>query len=150
MKFKDSKITKSKSTRISLHARVGAVSKAINEILFPTHPYGTHTTIGRGEDLRAPSQKAIRQFFKQYYVPNNMAICLAGDFEVETAFAAIEKYWSDFSPSDIPPFEFDEQAEITENQHKSVYGQKSDFLTIFRALLELQNNLEDFQRGTKL
>ena len=106
------------------------VSKAINEILFPTHPYGTHTTIGRGEDLRAPSQKAIRQFFKQYYVPNNMAICLAGDFEVETAIAAIEKYWSDFSPSEIPPFEFDEQAEITENQHKSVYGQKSDYVEI--------------------
>ncbi|MDG1295706.1 MAG: pitrilysin family protein, partial [Saprospiraceae bacterium] len=106
------------------------VSKAINEILFPTHPYGTHTTIGRGEDLRAPSQKAIRQFFKQYYVPNNMAICLAGDFEVETAIAAIEKYWSDFSPSDIPPFEFEEQAEIIENQHKSVYGQKSDYVEI--------------------
>ena len=106
------------------------VSKAINEILFPTHPYGTHTTIGRGEDLKAPSQTAIHDFFKKYYVPNNMAICLAGDFEVDQAIAAIEQYWSGFEAGEVPPFEFEEQPDITEHVHSTVYGQKSDYVEI--------------------
>jgi predicted Zn-dependent peptidase len=106
------------------------VSKAINEILFPTHPYGTHTTIGRGEDLKAPSQTAIHKFFKQYYVPNNMAICLAGDFDVEEAISAIEKNWGDFEAGEVPPFNFEEQAILKENQEKTVYGQKSDYIEV--------------------
>ena len=56
------------------------VMKAVQEVLTPTHPYGTQTTLGRGEDLKNPSQTNIYQFFDRYYVPNNMAMVLCGDF----------------------------------------------------------------------
>ena len=49
--------------------------------LFPTHPYGTQTTIGLGEHLKNPSITNIKNYFKKYYVPNNIAICLSGDLD---------------------------------------------------------------------
>lgn len=61
--------------------------------LFPDHTYGTQTTIGTIAHLKNPSLKAIREFYTTYYVPNNMALILCGDFnpdeiirEIESAF----------------------------------------------------------------
>ncbi|MCB0636392.1 MAG: insulinase family protein, partial [Lewinella sp.] len=48
----------------------------LRELLFPTHPYGTQTTLGRPEHLKNPSMRNIQRFFDTYYVPNNLAICL--------------------------------------------------------------------------
>ena len=57
--------------------------KAMNEALFPTHPYGQQTTIGISEHLKNPSMEAIHNYFNTYYVPNNMAVILVGDIEFE-------------------------------------------------------------------
>ena len=55
---------------------------ALNAMLFPHHPYGTQTVIGTQEHLKNPSLKAIRKQKDTYYVPNDMAICLSGDFDL--------------------------------------------------------------------
>lgn len=55
--------------------------EALFKALFPNHPYGTQTTIGTVEHLKNPSIKAIKDYFKKYYVPNNMAIIMSGDFD---------------------------------------------------------------------
>ena len=49
--------------------------------LYPHHPYGMHTVLGTQEDLKNPSITNIKNYYKTYYVPNNMAICLSGDFD---------------------------------------------------------------------
>ena len=51
---------------------------ALNAKLFPTHPYGTQTTIGTQQHLKNPSITNIKNYFHRYYVPNNVAICMAG------------------------------------------------------------------------
>ena len=53
---------------------------ALWKLLTPTHPYGTQTTIGEQEHLKNPSIVNIKNYFHRYYVPNNVAIVLAGDF----------------------------------------------------------------------
>lgn len=50
---------------------------ALLKKLFPTHPYGTQTTIGLQEHLKNPSITNIKKYFAKYYVPNNVAICMA-------------------------------------------------------------------------
>ena len=59
-------------------------NKAYNAMLkklFPCHSYGTQTTIGTQEHLKNPSQVAIMEYYKKFYVPNNIAICMAGDLD---------------------------------------------------------------------
>ncbi|MES2836764.1 MAG: insulinase family protein [Bacteroidota bacterium] len=60
------------------------------ELLFPKHPYGTQTTIGTIEHLKNPSIKKILDYYNTYYVPNNMAICIAGDVNPDEAIKKIE------------------------------------------------------------
>lgn len=75
--------------------------------LFPTHPYGTQTTIGLGEHLKNPSIVNIKNYFHKYYVPNNIAICLSGDLNPDETVATIDKYFGNWKPSahiDVPQY----------------------------------------------
>ncbi len=60
-------------------------NEAMMSALFPNHPYGTQTTLGDAEHLKNPSMKEINNFFKKYYVPNNMIVVMAGDFDPDQA-----------------------------------------------------------------
>ncbi|MEO6758086.1 MAG: pitrilysin family protein, partial [Saprospiraceae bacterium] len=96
--------------------------------LTPTHPYGTQTTLGRGEDLKNPSQKNIYRFFDQYYVPNNLAIAMAGDFDPEQVVALAEKYFGHFEAKPVPPFHFDPQRELSVRAQSDVFGHETEWL----------------------
>ena len=61
----------------------------MNKALFPNHPYGQQTTIWTSEHLKNPSMVAINNYFNKYYVPNNMAVVLVGDFEFDPTIELI-------------------------------------------------------------
>src|SRR5258706_5442875 len=77
---------------------------ALYEGLFPTHQYGTQTTIGTIEHLKNPSIKKVIDYYNTYYVPNNMAICLSGDFDPDQAIQLIDSYWGAKTPKIIPEY----------------------------------------------
>ena len=83
------------------------VSETTLKILFPNHPYGTQTTLGESEHLKNPSMKNIREFFAKYYVPNNMAICMAGDFDPDSVIRVIDKYFGKLEPGQVPELSYD-------------------------------------------
>jgi predicted Zn-dependent peptidase len=71
--------------------------------LYPAHPYGTQTTIGEVEHLKTPAYQDMVDYFERWYVPNNMAIVLAGDVEVATALPVLEKQFGRLQPREVPP-----------------------------------------------
>ncbi|MEO6884458.1 MAG: insulinase family protein [Bacteroidia bacterium] len=77
--------------------------------LYRKHPYGTQTTIGTIHDLKNPSLKKIIHYFHTYYVPNNMAICLSGDFDPDKTIRMIDEKFGSMKrkalPTFIPPVE---------------------------------------------
>ncbi|KAA3639532.1 MAG: insulinase family protein [Bacteroidetes bacterium] len=103
---------------------------AMRALLFPNHPYGTQTTIGKAEHLRNPSMKNIQEFFETYYVANNMAIVLSGDFDPDEVVKLAEKYFGSEPAKEIPPFKFDEQPSIKDPVKKEVLGKESSYLEI--------------------
>lgn len=60
----------------------------------PGHPY-RHSPIGSHEDLTNASLEDVRGFFKEYYVPQNAVLVVAGGFEAETMRALIDRYFGD-------------------------------------------------------
>lgn len=71
----------------------GSAFERIGSIMYPKgHPYNW-TTIGSLEDLSAASMDDVKSFFRQYYVPNNAVLVLAGDFNEKQARTWIEKYF---------------------------------------------------------
>ena len=76
--------------------------EALMKALLPNHPYGTQTTIGKGEHLKTPSMEKIHEFFNTYYVPNNMAIMLSGDFDPDLMIEKVAYYWGSMKAKKLP------------------------------------------------
>ena len=95
---------------------------ALNEGLFQKHTYGTQTTIGTIEHLKNPSMKKLREFYATYYVPNNMAICLSGDFDPDVAIKLIDEKFGSYQKKEIPAFTFEKESPITQPIVKEVVG----------------------------
>src|SRR5574344_1258758 len=73
---------------------------ALNKILYPTHPYGTQTTLGTQEHLKNPSITNIKNYFNRYYRPNNVAICMSGDLNPDAVITIIDKYFGMWKPAE--------------------------------------------------
>lgn len=73
--------------------------------LFPRHPYGTQTTIGEIEHLKVPAYQDMVDYFERWYVPNNMAIVLAGDIDAETALPELERAFGGLEPRPLEPLD---------------------------------------------
>ena len=69
---------------------------------FPEHPYGTQTVIGEVEHLKRPSLSAMRRYFERYYVPGNMALVLAGDFDATRVIPVIEREFGSWKGGPVP------------------------------------------------
>ena len=83
---------------LSLDSPDGRASEAMMKQLFPTHPYGTQTTIGSIEHLKSPAYQDMIDYFHRWYAPNNMAILLAGDIDAATALPVLEKTLGAWEP----------------------------------------------------
>ena len=98
------------------------VNDAMFAALFPHHPYGNQTTLGSQEHLKNPSMRNIRNFVATYYVPNNICISMAGDFDPDEAIKIIDKYWGDMKPGIVPELKFEREQPITSVITKNVSG----------------------------
>ena len=103
---------------------------AILEGLFPHHPYGNQTVLGKGEHLKNPSITNIKEYFNTYYVPNNMAICMAGDFNPDEVIAIIDKYFGFFESKEIPKLKTSAEQPITKPIEKEVIGLEAENVSI--------------------
>ena len=103
------------------------VWSAMGKLLTPTHPYGTQTTIGTQEHLKNPSITNIKNYFKKWYVPNNVAICMAGDFDPDKTIALIDRYFGLWKPGDdVRQPVFPVQKPLTAPKDTAVIGQQAE------------------------
>ncbi|MES2617318.1 MAG: insulinase family protein [Bacteroidota bacterium] len=91
---------------ISLDNDAEEAYEKLNASLFRQHPYGTQTTIGTVEHLKNPSLIKIREYFNTYYVPNNMAVIMAGDFDPEIVIEMIDHHFGSMKSKPVPAFTF--------------------------------------------
>ena len=104
---------------------------AIDSVLFKNHPYGTQTVIGTSDHLKNPSIKAIKKQKATYYVPNNTAICVSGDFDPDEFVEIVKKYFGDWEPNpDLPVFTCKPEDPITTPVVKDVYGTEAEFVML--------------------
>lgn len=120
---------------------------ALWKLLAPTHPYGTQTTIGEQEHLKNPSIVNIKNYFHRYYVPNNVAIVLAGDFNPDAVIAIIDRYFGSWKPSkQLSRPEFEAQKTITSPRDTTVIGLDAENIMMgwrFKGANQLQNDTLD-------
>src|SRR5690606_10167406 len=96
--------------------------EAMFAALFPNNNYGKQTTIGTIDHLKNPSLQEIRKYFNTYYVPNNMGVIMAGDFNPDEVIAKIDRAFGYLESKPIPPYTFDPEKPITSPVVREVYG----------------------------
>ena len=71
----------------------GAEPLVLSAAIYPTgHPY-SWPTIGSMADLQAATLDDVKEFFRQYYGPNNATLAIVGDIDVAATKALIQKYF---------------------------------------------------------
>ena len=107
------------------------IFEALSAKMFPTHPYGTQTTIGTQEHLKNPSITNIKNYFHNYYCPNNVAICMAGDFDPDEVITILERHFGSWKPNNnLYRPEFAPLKPITAPIDTTVIGQEAEFVAL--------------------
>ncbi|RHJ78520.1 pitrilysin family protein [Parabacteroides sp. AM08-6] len=107
------------------------VYEAVLSALFPDHPYGTQTVLGTQDNLKNPSITNIKNYHQTWYVPNNIAICLSGDFDPDQMIATINKYFGHLKPNpNLPKMPVTHESPIKAPVVKEVLGLDAENVTI--------------------
>lgn len=77
------------------------VSSATRAALWSGHPYGAEI-LGEIAHLQSPSISRMEAYYRRWYVPGNMAVILAGDFDSDHALALIRDHLGRLPSAPIP------------------------------------------------
>jgi zinc protease len=92
---KEKQVVKNEMRQSVDNTPYGYTSYVIDKALFPPdHPYHWQV-IGTHDDVQNASLADVREFFRRWYVPNNVTLVVAGDFEPAQARQWVEKYFSE-------------------------------------------------------
>ncbi|MFA5781090.1 MAG: insulinase family protein [Bacteroidales bacterium] len=98
--------------------------------IFKKHPYGTQTTLGTVEHLKNPSIKTLREYYHSKYVPNNMAICISGDFDPEETIKLIDQKLGSLPKKDVKPFVAPVEDPISKPVIKEAFGPDAESMML--------------------
>ena len=78
----------------------------VSKALYPEgHPYNWQV-IGSLADLDAATLQDVKDFYKRWYVPNNVTVTISGDFDKADAKDMVEKYFGEIPRGDdIPAYD---------------------------------------------
>ena len=99
------------------------------EALFPRHPLG-RKVLGLAEHLKNPSMVNIQNFFNAYYVPNNMAVIMSGDFDMDKTIQMIDKAFGQFKAKSFEKPILPKEEPITKPIVKEIFGPDAESLNI--------------------
>ncbi len=102
----------------------GSILEETVKRTYKVHPY-RWTTIGSMDHLNAATLDEFIAFYKEFYVPNNAILSIAGDIDIEKTKAQVAKYFGDIPKGTKPIYrpnvqEPPQTAEVRDNVYDNV------------------------------
>jgi len=92
---KEKQVVKNEKRQGVDNAPYGHANYVIGKNMYPeSHPYNWQV-IGSLEDLQNATLQDVKDFYNQWYVPNNATLVIAGDFDSEQAKEWVRKYFNE-------------------------------------------------------
>src|SRR5690606_29526074 len=92
---KEKQVVKNEKRQSYDNRPYGHTQYVIDKALYPNdHPYNWQV-IGSLEDVQNATLADVKEFFRKWYVPNNVTLTVAGDFDPVQAKKWVEKYFSE-------------------------------------------------------
>lgn len=100
---KEKQVVKNEKRQSVDNQPYGHTFTVISQNLYPAgHPY-SWPVIGSLEDLDRATLADVKDFYRRWYVPNNVALVIAGDFDRKQARGWVEKYFGEFARGSAIP-----------------------------------------------
>jgi len=94
---KEKQVVKNEKRQSNDNRPYGHTQYVIDKNLYPKgHPYSWQV-IGSLTDLQNSTLQDVKDFFKQWYVPNNVTLVISGDFDETEAKAWVHKYFDEIA-----------------------------------------------------
>src|SRR6185503_308864 len=92
---KEKQVVKNEKRQSYDNVPYGHESYVIDKNIYPAgHPYNWQV-IGSLEDLQNATVDDVKEFFRRWYVPNNVTLVVAGDFDPAQAKIWVNKYFAE-------------------------------------------------------
>ena len=114
----------------SLDSDDSKIFQSIFAQLFKKNKYGTQTTIGTIEHLKNPSLVKIKDYYTKYYVPNNMALILSGDFNPDEAIKWIDAKFGSLPSKPVPAYIPAQEEPMDSVRNITLYGPDAESVTL--------------------
>ncbi|MFB9079691.1 M16 family metallopeptidase [Flavobacterium procerum] len=116
---KEKQVVKNEKRQSYDNKPYGHTLSVIDKNLYPaSHPYNWEV-IGSLEDLQNATLDDVKTFYNRWYVPNNVTLTIAGDFDTKQAKKWVEKYFGEIKRgADIPNIE---KQLVTLTENKNLY-----------------------------
>lgn len=116
---KEKQVVKNEKRQRVDNAPYGHNFFVIHKNLYPKgHPYSWEV-IGSLEDLQNATLQDVKDFYNRWYVPNNVTLTIAGDFDIDQAKEWVDKYFGEIERgADIPKME---KQPVTLSETKKLY-----------------------------
>lgn len=75
--------------------------------MYPEETFYSRSTIGTIETVEAATVEQVGEYYKSYYVPNNMTLAVVGDFNTEDLLLKIEARMAKYPAADIAQSPYD-------------------------------------------
>ncbi len=92
---KEKQVVKNEKRQSGDNRPYGHAQYVTDKALYPEgHPYSWQV-IGSLADLDAATLPDVKEFFRRWYVPNNVTLTISGDFDIAEAKVLVEKYFGE-------------------------------------------------------
>ena len=71
----------------------GMLNENFNALVFNAHPYG-RPIVGWMSDLESMNYQDAREWYQDWYAPNNATVVISGDIDPKHAYSLVEKYFA--------------------------------------------------------
>src|SRR5690554_4544857 len=116
---KEKQVVKNEKRQRVDNAPYGHNFYVIHKNLYPKgHPYSWEV-IGSLEDLQNATLQDVKDFYNRWYVPNNVTLTIAGDFDIDQTKAWIDKYFGEIERGEEIPKT--EKQPVTLSETKKLY-----------------------------
>lgn len=116
---KEKQVVKNEKRQSYDNRPYGHTMYVIDKNLYPQeHPYSWQV-IGSLEDLQNATLEDVKEFFNKWYVPNNVVLTIAGDFDRQQAKDWVHKYFDEIAPGQEIPRR--EKQPVTLSETKRLY-----------------------------
>jgi predicted Zn-dependent peptidase len=146
------------------------VYEALYKNFYPNSIYGKQTVLGSIEHLKNPSIYKMTAYYKEYYVANNMALVLTGNFNTEETLEMINETFGKYRKGENHKFPveheepFNGRVEVTERltpipvgilgyRTEKNFSEDKAAIDIIVAMLNNENNtgfLDSLNKNNKL